>query len=552
MVRAPLGGRRVRGFVVELAQRDSTKLRDIAQVSGRSPVLTPGLVEALRWAANHYVAPLGPMLARAAPPNVPPAPPKEHTPPTDRLEHPLSDIVTAAASGRRHRPVVVLDHPPTGLIDLARDCLGAGVSLLSIVPTALEVETLAAAFEAGGVGTSVVLPDMADKDVTGVWRRMRHLTSVTVGTPRLAAWPVHAPAVAVAVEESRRSMKDRQTPTMAVRELLLARSKREPLLTVFAGPTPSAELMGVGPDVRRLGSGRLWPLVEVVDRRDDPPGGRLLGETARQAIRAVAPSGSVFVYAHRRGYSAASRCVRCRALRVCASCGSRPDPGDNCARCGAAIGSCVSCGHDRFEPLGAGVGRLVDEIGRLVDKQMVGPMEARRAVRVGTERDLPRLSGCDLAVWVDADGLVRGTNYRAAEEALRIGARLAGIVSDRGRLLVQTSDPSHHAIVALRRADPAGFHEIEIEQRRAFGYPPAGELMVIEVRNLDDVEVAGSELTAIDGRATVLGPAESPRGVRWLVQAPDLDTFKLAFRPVVDRWRNSGATVRIDADPIEL
>jgi primosomal protein N' (replication factor Y) len=552
MVRVPLGGRRVRGFVVELSQRDAAKLRDIAQVSGRAPVLTPGLIDALRWAANHYVAPVGPMLARAAPPNVPPTAPKYHSHKAERTEHALWDIVTAAASERRHRPVVALVHPPEGMIDLARDCLAADVNLIVVAPTALEVEALTAAFEAAGVGASAVLPDMADKDVTGVWRRVRHMATVTVGTPRIATWAVRTPAIAVAVEESRRSMKDRQTPTIAVRDLLLARSRREQLLTVFAGPTPSAELMGVGPDVRRLTGGRLWPLVEVVDRRDDPPGGGLLGEAAKQAIRAIAPNGSVFVYAHRRGYSAASRCVRCRELRVCAACGSRPDPGDTCARCGAAIGSCVSCGHERFEPLGAGVGRLVEEIGRIVDKHMVGPMDARRAIRVGTERDLPRVSGCDLAVWVDADGLVRGTNYRAAEEALRIGARLASIVSDRGRLLVQTSDPAHHAIVALRRADPIGFHEIEIEQRRTFGYPPAGELMVIEVRDLDDVDVPGSELIAIGGRATVLGPAESRRGVRWLVQAPDLDAFKLALRPVVDRWRNTGASVRIDADPIDL
>lgn len=553
MVRVPLGGRRVRGFVIELARRPATKLRDIAQVSGRSPALTPGLVDSLRWAAHHYVSPVGPTLARAAPPNVPPAPPKAQGPvaPT-RVEHPMSDIVTAAASGRRHRPVVVLDHPPVGMLALAGDCIAAGVSLLVVAPTALEVTSLASDLEAAGIGVSTVLPDMADKDITGVWRRARHLPAVTIGTPRVATWPVATPAIAVAVEESRRSMKDRQSPTIAVRDVLVARSRRESLLAVFAGPTPSAELMGTGPDVRRLGKGRLWPLVEVVDRREDPPGGGLLGATAKNAIRAIAPNGSVFVYAHRRGYSAASRCVRCRTLRVCNTCGSRPDPGDVCARCGATIGPCASCGHDRFEPLGAGVGRLIEEIGRIVDKRSVGPMEERRPIRVGTERDLPRLVGCDLAIWVDADGLVRGTNYRAAEEALRVGARLAGTVTDRGRLIVQTSDPAHHAIVALRRADPIGFHEVEIEHRRAFGYPPAGELMVVEVRNLDDVEVAGSELIAIGGRATVLGPAESSRGIRWLVQAPDLDAFKLALRPIVDRWRNTGATVRIDADPIDL
>lgn len=552
-MRVPLGGRRVKGFVVELETRDGSKLRDIAQVSGRTSVLTPELIESLLWVARHYVAPVGPTLDRASPPNVPPAPPK---PPasavTERVQHPLADVVDAALSGRRHRPVVVLEHAPVGLAELARDCVAAEVSLVVIAPTALEVTEIASAIEAAGVGVSRVLPEMADKDVTGVWRRVRHLTGVTVGTPRISTWPVKTPAVAVAVEESRRAMKERQSPTIAVRDVLLARSRRENIAAVFAGPTPSVELMGSGPDVRRLAGGRLWPLVEVVDRKDDPPGGGLLGETAKQAIRAVAPRGTVFVYAHRRGYSAASRCVACRTLRVCGLCGSRPDPGDACARCGAPIGPCVSCGGERFEPLGAGVGRLIEEIGRVVDKRLVGPVDARRAVRVGTERDLPRVSGCDLAVWVDADGVVRGTNYRAAEEALRIGARLAGIVTDRGRLLLQTSDPDHHAIVALRRADPIGFSVTEIEHRRAFGYPPAGELLVIEVRDLDDPEIASSELVAIGGGITILGPADSARGVRWLVQGSDLDRFKLALRPVVDRWRNAGAAVRIDADPIDL
>jgi primosomal protein N' (replication factor Y) len=553
MVRVPLGGRRVKGFVVELGRSDSAKLRDVAQVSGRSPVLTPGLLESLRWVAQHYVAPMGPILDRASPPNVPPAPPRPSSPAaTERVQHGLSDVVDAVVTGRRHRPVVLLEQTPAGLVELARDCTAGGASLMIVAPTALEVAAIAGALEAAGVGASSVVPEMADKDVTSVWRHVRHGPVVVVGTPRIVTWPVHTPAVVVAIEESRRAMKERQSPTLAVRDILLVRSRRENLAAVFLGPTPSAELMGTGPDVRRLNAGRLWPLVEVVDRKDDPPGGGLLGETAKQAIRAIAPTGSVFVYAHSHGYSAASRCVSCRTLRVCGTCGSRPDPRPTCARCGAVIGPCASCGKDRFEPLGAGTGRLIEEIGRIVDKRLVGPMEARRAIRVGTERDLPRVAACDLAVWVDADGVVRGTNYRAAEEALRIGARLAGIVTERGRLLLQTNDPDHHAIVALRRADPVGFHETEIEQRRAFGYPPAGELMVIEVRNLDDAELANSELVAIGSRATILGPAESARGVRWLVQGPDLDPFKLALRPVVDRWRNAGAAVRIDADPIDL
>lgn len=554
MVRAPLGGRRVKGFVVEIAMREPTKLRDIAQVSGRSTVLTEELIQSLSWASHHYVAPFGPMLDRAAPPNVPPAAPAgtARYSPDARRDHPLSDIVTDAIERRRHRPIALLDATVETLARLVEDCRNSQVSLMVVAPTALEVTELAAEFSGRGNTPLTVTPDVADKDVTSIWRTVRHVPSFVIGTPRLASWAIQSPAIVVVISESRRAMKDRQSPTVAVRDLLIARSRREGLQVIFAGATPSADLIGSGPEVRRIEPRRLWPLVEVVDRREDPPGSGLLSDPAKQAIKAVSENGSVFVYAHRRGYSAASRCSRCRTLRVCTGCGSRPDPGAMCTRCGAVIGSCVECGADRFDPLGAGVGRLIEEIGRVVDQRQVGGMDDRRPIMVGTERDLARISACDLAVLVDGDGLVRGTNYRAAEEALRIGARVAAIVSGRGRMLLQTNDPDHHAIVALRRADPVGFFEIELEMRRALGYPPTGELMVIEARNLDDTELAQASLVSIAGRCTVLGPAETNRGVRWLIQGADLDRFKTDLRPVVDRWRNADVTVRIDVDPLDL
>ena len=510
-----------------------------------------GLLESLRWASIHYVAPLGPVLDRSAPPNVPPSPPKISNRAGERTAHGLADAVDRA-SVSSNRPIVVLDPAPIGLAALAQDATAASVSVCVIAPTAREVDELSRHLQSAGVVPFSVTPDAAGKDVTTAWRHLRHTPTVLVGTPKIAAWPFGAPTVVYVVEESRRAMKDRQTPTVAVRDLIIERSRQEPMTAVFAGPTPSAELMGTGPDVRRLGSGRLWPLVEVVDRRDDPPGFGLLGDVARQAIRAVSGEGSVFVYAHRRGYAAASRCVACRTLRTCPRCGSRPDAGDTCARCGADLGACSNCGGERFEPLGAGVGRLIEEARRIVDDDMVGDMASRRPVRVGTERDLVTLEGCDLAILVDVDGLIRGSNYRAAEEALRIGARIAGSVRRGGRMMVQTSDPQHHAVIALRRADPVGFHDVELADRQMFGYPPAGQLLIIEGRDLDDVDTRNAELVAVGGGVVILGPAPVPDGTRWLVQGEDLDEFKRAIRPIIGKWRDSGASVRIDADPIDL
>ena len=551
-MRVPLSGRRVKGYVVELAPRDPARLRDIAQVSGRSPVFDEGLLGSLRWAAAHYVAPLGPVLDRSAPPNVPPAAPKSVPSQSSRSKHKLTDLVDRAASGRVQRSVVLLDNGHDALAPLATDCLASGVSLVVIAPTVRLVERVVGALESAAVPVHAVTSDLAAKEVTSAWRVARHSAAVLVGTPKVASWGFRTPAVLYVVEESRRAMKDRQTPTIAVRDMVLARAKREAILPVFAGPTPSAELMGVGPETRRVGSGRLWPLVEVIDRRQESAGGGVLAPATKQAIKSVSRDGAVFVYAHLRGYAAAARCVACRSLRVCPVCGSRPGVSDACVRCGHLMAACLNCGKVRFEPLGAGVGRLVEEIGRIVGPDTVGDMGARRPIRVGTERDLNSLIDFDLAILADADGLIRGANYRSAEEALRIGARLARSVRSGGRLIVQTSDPTHHAIVAIRRADPMGFHEVELEQRRTYGFPPVGELLVIEARDLEDVESAHSELVSIGSTLLVMGPADNRGRTRWLIQAPDLSAFKTSLRPIVGRWRDNGAAVRIDADPIDL
>jgi primosomal protein N' (replication factor Y) len=428
-----------------------------------------------------------------------------------------------------------------------------GRSLLVVLPTGEEVQAVAADLGALGGCLITVDHDMDDAAVTAAWARARHWGGVLVGTPRVSAWPVAELGAVAAVEESRRAMKDRQTPTLHVREILLRRAAAGNLPAVFAGPAPSLELMAGKPRIRRAG-GRLWALVEVVDRREDPPGSGLVSERARQAIRvAVARGERVFVFAHRHGYSAASRCVRCRTLRRCPTCGSRPDPQPACRRCGQPLGPCAECGGARFEPLGAGVGRLVEEVGRVVDSRNVAEHPAGTAVTVGTERDLTTLPLQDLVVFVDIDGLVFGVDYRAAEEAFRIGTRLAGRVRHGSgrRLLVQTNDPDHPAVVALRRAEPARFHVPELAVRRSMTYPPYGALLVLEARGSEAGE-ADAAIRDAAGELTVLGPAPTRTGARWLVHGRDLTAFKDALRPVLQRLRDSGLTMRVDVDPIDL
>ncbi len=184
----------------------------------------------------------------------------------------------------------------------------------------------------------------------------------------------------------------------------------------------------------------------------------------------------------------------------------------------------------------------------------VGAPHSAAPVWVGTERHLPGLPMVDLAVAVDVDGLMLGTSYRAAEEALRTLARLAATVpSGRGRrMLAQTSRPSAPLLEALRRGDPMPYLGRELEARAELGFPPAAELLAVELRG-DDAAAEDATLRGAGGpEVSILGPAPAGEGLRWLGQGPDLTRFRQALRPVVERWRQSGMTVRVDADPLDL
>jgi primosomal protein N' (replication factor Y) len=557
IVRVPLGGRTVRGYVIGLSKGSVEGLREVRAVSGAQPVFRPALLNTLRWSAQHYVAPLSVLLSRSGPPSLPVAPGDVESV-AERQPGFLNDRAKRAAAGERVRATYALapKDPSMLLAATAAPLLLAGKSVLVVAPTGVEVERLAAGLR-DLVGSAVVevLPDHDDRSVTASWSTAcGQPASLVVGTHRTSLWPVADLGLAVLVDEGRRAMKDRQTPTLHARDLLRTRAAVERFWLLMVGMVPSCEALGAGVEVlREPGTKRAWPLVEVADRTEDPPGSGVFGERAKAALRAVAAAGGqAFVLTHRSGYAPAMRCVRCRLIRQCGVCSSRPDPGDSCSRCGAPLGPCVGCGGNRFEPLGAGVGRVTEELRRLLGPDVVGSPESDAAVWVGTERHLPGLPRVDLAVAVDVDGLMLGTSYRAGEEALRVLARLAATVDRGRRMLAQTSRPDAPMLEALRRGDPMPYLRSELEGRAALGFPPTAELLAIEVRG----EGAAAEDETLRGAAgpevSVLGPAPAGDGVRWLGRGHDLSRFRQALRPVVERWRQSGLTVRVDADPLDL
>ena len=524
------------------------------------PIFDQPLLGALQWAAHRYVAPQSVLLERAAPPNLVgtlPADPTHGDTRRGTPTHPLSDLARMVQSGKRSPPVALIERWTNlgWVAAVAEPICSSGQTLMIVVATADEAVTIKAAVSVavGPDRTLVVSPDQTDADNTTAWAGSQTGGRVLVGTPRVAAWRVGRPGLGIVVEEGRRAMKDRQTPTIHARDLLRTRAQLARHTLAFVGPTPSLETLAAGSTVLRS-TRRAWPAVEVVDRNSQPPLPGVISHQALAAIRAVSAAGdSVFVFAHRRGYAPAMTCERCRVIRRCPNCGSRPENDPSCPRCRYQLGPCTNCGHDRFTAMGAGVGRVLEELKR-AGGLTVESASTAAPVMVGSEADLASLQPVGLAVAVDADGLILGSHFRAAEEALRVLARLAGrVASGSGhRAMVQTSLPTHPVIEALRRGNPVPFLHQELEERRKMGFPPSADLVILEMRGTIPTGVDSALERAAD-RAMVLGPA--PRrdgGRRWLIQAGDLTAFRHNLRPLVQKWRDSGATVRIDSDPLDL
>ncbi|HZJ48429.1 MAG TPA: hypothetical protein VFD97_05270, partial [Acidimicrobiia bacterium] len=306
------------------------------------------------------------------------------------------------------------------------------------------------------------------------------------------------------------------------------------------------EALSSGVEVLRFDR-RIWPLVEVVDRSDDGFGAGMVGERVRQAMASVGNAGTVFVLVPRRGGT--YRCARCRELRRCPECDAMLDRSGSCERCGTRFAACSACGGIRFEALGGGVSRIVDDLNR-VFRGHVGHAGEGHRITVGTERDLVGVEPVDLVVVIDPDSGILAPNYRADEDALRLLARavLAAKPGRGRRAVVQTSLPAHPVFEALRRGDPLTFMEAVLNHRAETGFPPIGELIAIET----DAADASPHLAQAAGDAILLGPAQEGDRQRWLIQGRDLSRVRLRLRPAVQHLRDGGSRVRVDADPVDL
>jgi primosomal protein N' (replication factor Y) len=378
---------------------------------------------------------------------------------------------------------------------------------------------------------------------------------VAVGA-RAGAWAPRLRLGAVlVVDEGDEAYQEERAPTWNARDVAVERARRAGVPCVLTSPCPSLEALAYGPLVvpSRTDERRGWPVLEVVDRRPEPPGSGLYSSRLVALARAATPEARLVCVLNRKGRARLLACATCRELVRCEACGAAVDgseDGLSCRRCGTVRPRvCLACRGTRLSTLRVGVTRAREELELLANQPVAevsadtaaGPPPAGVPVLVGTEAVLHRVTGAGSVAFLDFDQELLAPRYRAAEAALGMLARAARLIGGRngnGRLLVQTRMPGHEVIDAALHADPSRLAVVEAARRAALRFPP--ETAVATVSG----QAAEAFVAALPAGAgvEVLGPAND----RWLLRASDhrtlCDTLAATPRPA--------GRLRIEVDPL--
>lgn len=536
MVRIALAGRRVAGWVsaVDVEATAGVRMSELHKLSGVGP--DPELLDLAGWAAWRWAGRRIPFLRAASPPRM------------------VAGIPSRAASG------VV----PSGPVAVFDDAFAHDVAVVRTPPSDDGVALALAACRLGDA--LVIVADMTRARRIAIGLRRAGITvalgpdewataagGATVVGSRSAAWmPMPELAAAVVFDEHEEMLQEERAPTWHARDVVLERARRRGVPAVLVSPVPSLEALRAGRLLRPARSVERegWPVVDVLDRREDDP--VKAGPFAEGLARRLGGEGRVICVLNRKGRS---------RLMACATCGElvRSEDGTTSMiliddRLETADGTetrpivCAACGSTSLKNLRVGVTRAREELAALVGEPVdeitaVADAPPRSRVVIGTEAVLHRVDRADVVAFLDLDQELLAPRQRAAEQALALlarAARLLGPRADEGRLVLQTRQPEHEVVRAALRGDPSILAVAERDRRRALGTPPYGAQALISGAGAESFMGSFGHPDGV----RIRGPIEG----RWLLRADDheplLDALATTRRP--------SSRLRVEVDPLRV
>lgn len=223
----------------------------------------------------------------------------------------------------------------------------------------------------------------------------------------------------------------------------------------------------------------------------------------------------VILFQNRRGYAPVILCKTCAYSPKCINCDvtltyHKSSGKLHCHYCGFKEDTpsvCPACGSAQLEQKGFGTEKVEDELNMLLPDARIARMdldttrskmafqnilndieEKKIDILVGTQMVAKGLDFPDITVIgiINADSLLKYPDYRANERSFQLLAQVSGRAGRRGKqgkVVIQTYEPGHRVIKQVIANDYADLYNTEMEERKAFKYPPFYRIIELNIKH---------------------------------------------------------------------
>ena len=263
----------------------------------------------------------------------------------------------------------------------------------------------------------------------------------------------------------------------------------------------------------------LLPEIEMVDTRLVERKGKeklmISPQLQTEIEEAVKHKKQVILFQNRRGYSPYMICGTCGFIPHCEQCDvtltfHKIYQKLQCHYCGnqyAPIITCPACGKVHWQEKNFGTEKIEEQLAELFPEfriarmdidtvrgkhahdQLIQNFEQHRIdILVGTQMVVKGLDfdHVHLVGILDADGLLSFADFRVNERAFQLMEQVsgrAGRKDQRGKVLIQTTNPKHPVLGWVQLHDYKQLYQVEAEARKQFNYPPFSKMVQITFKH---------------------------------------------------------------------
>jgi len=498
--------------------------------------------------------------------------------------------------------------------------LERGRQAIILAPTESHLSELAELLEKKFKGNMVVFDEKIDQKAKYLqWIKIKNSqVDIALGMRSTVFVPFNKLGLIIVDREHSSLYKEERIPRYNAREVALKRAELENIPLILSSETPSLEsywnvLKNNFLKVDFINTGeRKENLLQnkIIDMTKEKSKKKIISYELQQSIlRSLKRKKQIVLFLNKRGFSSFVICNQCGHIPKCTDCNSPLSYHMNvrkraqlvCHNCGKkveVIDICGKCGSKDVRPLGVGTQRLESEIKKMFSRAKIKRLDRDSLVKnndykqiledfkrgdidilIGTQMVIKGVdfNNVDLMGIISADTLLNLPDYRSGEKTFQLLSEVISSfreISSPKEVIIQTFNPDHHCIIALREQDYNYFYQKEVELRKELNYPPFTNIIRMELRGEEKETVKkraehlidylnsihkvkeAPEFKLLGAENMVLRKSKNHFQVQFIIKVKDLEKFNQAFKEGYDKMLLSHFDQEnrliIDVDPVKM